>query len=26
VTNKEITVKCFLPDGREIDKVALTKA
>ena len=26
VTNKEITVKCFLPDGQEIDKMTLTKA
>ena len=26
VTNKEITVRCFLPDGQEIDKVMLTKA
>jgi hypothetical protein len=25
VTNKEITVRCFLPNGQEIDKVTLTK-
>lgn len=25
VTDREITVKCFLPDGQEIDKVKVTK-
>ncbi|WP_037351903.1 metallophosphoesterase family protein [Selenomonas sp. FC4001] len=26
VTNKEITVKCFLPDGQEIDRVTVRKS
>ncbi len=26
VTDKEITVKCFLPDGQEIDHIKVTKA
>jgi hypothetical protein len=26
VTNEELIVKCFLPDGQEIDKVTMNKA